>query len=50
MDKALELRIDEYTTQLVDAAPPLTDEQKARLCELLRPVGAERTKSAGAAA
>lgn len=32
-----ELRASEYIKKVVDAAPPLTDEQRTRLAELLRP-------------
>ncbi len=31
---------NEYVAELVAAAPPLSEAQKARLRELLRPVGA----------
>jgi hypothetical protein len=31
-------KIANYVTKVLDAAPPLTDEQRARLAELLRPV------------
>ncbi|MGV9797315.1 hypothetical protein ACWDTP_04550 [Mycobacterium sp. NPDC003449] len=41
-DAEILARIDEYTTQVVEAAPPLSDSQKARLRELLRPVGGAR--------
>lgn len=46
MDKTLEQRIAAYAIQLVDAAPPLTDEQKARLRELLRPVAVAPERNA----
>ena len=31
-------KIANYVTKVLDAAPPLTDEQRVRLAELLRPV------------
>lgn len=31
--------MDDYVEWVLAAAPPLTDEQRARLCELFRPVG-----------
>jgi hypothetical protein len=30
--------IEDYVTRVISAAPPLTDEQRCRLAELLRPV------------
>ena len=33
-------RIAEYVTRVVDAAPPLTPEQRDRIAALLRPAGA----------
>lgn len=33
-----EAKIADYIRRVVDAAPPLTDEQRTRLAELLRPV------------
>lgn len=38
-------RLEDYIKATVEAAPPLTDEQRARLADLLRPT----TTSAGAA-
>jgi hypothetical protein len=34
-----ELRLAEHIQQIVDQAPPLTDEQRTRLSALLRPSG-----------
>jgi hypothetical protein len=34
-------RLEEHIKNLVDAAPPLTDEQRARLAALLRPSGSD---------
>jgi hypothetical protein len=31
-------KIADYVTKVLDAAPPLTDEQRCRLAEVLRPV------------
>jgi hypothetical protein len=31
-------KIANYVTRVLDAAPPLTDEQRTRLAELLRPI------------
>lgn len=36
-----EAKIADYIRRVVDAAPPLTDEQRTRLAELLRPVRRE---------
>lgn len=36
-----EAKIADHIRRVVDAAPPLTDEQRTRLAELLRPVRRE---------